>query len=105
MLIVDRQNGRVQHFTPDGAYLGEWSGLDSPNDLYIDPQEHVFIAEGGGRVTVMTLDGAILARWGERGAAPGQFAASPHSCWVDSRGDLYVGEVVAHDRFQKFVRV
>ncbi len=105
VLIVDRQNGRVQHFTPDGAYLGEWSGLDSPNDLYIDPQEHVFIAEGGGRVTIMTLDGAILARWGERGAVPGQFAASPHSCWVDSRGDLYVGEVVAHDRFQKFLRV
>ncbi len=104
VLIVDRQNGRVQHFTPQGAYLGEWAGLDSPNDLFIDPRGIVFIAEGGGRVTIMTLDGDILARWGERGEAPGQFAASPHSCWVDSRGALYVGEVIARDRFQKFVR-
>jgi hypothetical protein len=53
----------------------------------------------------MTLDGEILDRWGERGDAPGQFAASPHACWLDSRGDLYVGEVTTHDRFQKFVRV
>lgn len=105
VLIVDRQNNRVQHFTPDGEYLGEWNDLAVPQDVYIDPQEIVFIVEGGRRVTIMTLDGEILSRWGERGDEPGQFSASPHSCWVDSRGDLYVGEVVAHDRFQKFVRV
>jgi sugar lactone lactonase YvrE len=105
VLIVDRQNGRVQHFTADGEYTGEWSDLLSPNDLYIDPNNIIFIAEGGRRVTIMTLDAEILSRWGEHGDEPGQFSASPHSCWVDSRGDIYIGEVVAHDRFQKFIRV
>lgn len=105
VLIVDRENGRVQHFTPNGEYLEEWNDLDSPNDLYIAPDDTIFMAEGGGRITIMTLDGEILSRWGEKGDAPGQFAASPHSCWVDSRGDLYVGEVTTHNRFQKFVRV
>ena len=46
----------------------------------------------------------VLARWGEEGAEPGQFRDSPHSIWVDSRGDLYVSEVLGEDRFQKFVR-
>jgi sugar lactone lactonase YvrE len=79
VLIVDRQNNRVQHFTPEGAYLGEWGDLISPNDLYIAPDNTIYLAEGGRRVTVMTLDGEILSRWGEQGDAPGQFAASPHS--------------------------
>ena len=105
VLVVDRENGRVQGFSQEGAFLAEWRDLDSPNDLYLAPDGTLYLAEGGGRVTIMTLDGEIVSRWGERGDAPGQFAASPHCCWVDSRGDLYVGEVIAHDRFQKFVRV
>ena len=38
--------------------------------------------------------GELLARWGggEDPCAPGDFYA-PHDVWVDSRGDLYVGEV------------
>jgi DNA-binding beta-propeller fold protein YncE len=105
VLVVDRENDRVQHFDADGAYLAEWRDFSVPQDLFIDPAEMVFVAEGKPRITRMTLDGEILDRWGERGDAPGQFAASPHACWLDSRGDLYVGEVTTHDRFQKFVRV
>ncbi len=104
VLIVDRQNNRVQHFSPEGDYQGEWGDLLSPNDLYIDADDVIFLAEGGRRITIMTLDGEVLSQWGEHGEAPGQFSAAPHSCWVDRRGDLYVGEVVAHDRFQKFRR-
>lgn len=105
LLVVDRSNGRIQHFTPDGEYLGEWGGLRGPNDLFITPEQEVFVAEGGGpAITVLSLDGEVLCRWGERGDGPGQFAASPHSLWVDSRGDLYVGEVITPNRFQKFVR-
>ena len=36
---------------------------------------------------------------------PGQFSDSPHGIWVDSRGDLYVSEVVAENRLQKFARM
>ena len=93
----------MQHFTLDGAYLGEWDNLGAPNDVCLDAEQTVYIAEGGPAitsrgpirttrgpgVTIMSLDGEILAQWGERGDAPGQFAASPHSLWVDSpRGYL-----------------
>jgi hypothetical protein len=103
--VVDRGNDRVQRFTTDGDYLGELGSLDSPNDVFITPDHTMFIAEGGGFISIMTLDDAVLTRWGERGEEPGQFSASPHAVWVDAQRSLYVGEVVAHDRFQKFVRV
>jgi DNA-binding beta-propeller fold protein YncE len=105
VLIVDRQNNRVQHFTPEGEFLDEWTDFDVPQDLYIDPDGTIYIVEGHPRVTLMTLDGEIITRWGEKGKEPGQFKASPHSCWVDRQGGLYVGEVTTHECFQKFVRV
>jgi hypothetical protein len=44
-------------------------------------------------VSVLDTAGRVLARWGTPDAcAPGSFAA-PHGLAVDSRGDIYVGEV------------
>ena len=54
---------------------------------------------------MMNPDGKVLARWGQKGSEPGQFSDSPHGIWVDSRGDLYVSEVVAENRLQKFARM
>ena len=35
---------------------------------------------------------------------PGEFLKCPHGAWLDSKGDLYVSEVQADARLQKFVR-
>ena len=106
VLILDRTNRRLQIFDAEGNYLEEWPDLESPNDLYIDSEDNVYIAEGGYRVSVFNLDGALLARWGEQGEAAGQFANGPHGLWLDSHGDLYVAEVPFLDnRLQKFTRV
>ncbi len=104
VLAIDRPNGRVQIFNSDGEYLTEWTGLLAPNEIFIDANDTVYIAEGGQRISIMTLDGEVLARWGEKGNAPGQFSDSPHGIWVDSQGSIYVSEVVAEKRLQKFVR-
>ena len=46
------------------------------------------------RVTVCDPDGKVVARFGgPNPILPGNFIA-PHGLWCDSRGDLYVGEVV-----------
>ena len=48
--------------------------------------------------------GRVLSRWGDENShEPGLFAA-PHALAIDSRGDLYVGEVLDGDRIQKFIR-
>ena len=106
VLVLDRENRRLQIFDAEGVYLDEWPDLDGPNDLYIDRDDNVFIAEGNYRISVFNLDGRLLARWGEQGEGPGQFADHPHGLWLDSRGDLYVAEVPFLDnRLQKFTRV
>ena len=75
----------------------------------------------GPRVMVMGNDGTLINRLGldKPGTSPGAFVA-PHSVALDSKGDLYVGEVIANDwaavfpgierpeklrRMQKFRRV
>jgi hypothetical protein len=133
--VGDRMNSRVQAFSPSGEYLGEWPDAYQPNDLFLDPEGHIFVpelgylaglprsgpapasGEGWPRVTVRDLSGRVLSSLGgPEPTAPGCFLA-PHGVRLDSRGDLYVGEVSAtnakrlgRDRhefhaLQKFARV
>jgi len=106
VMVADRQNNRIQLFTLDGEYITEWGDFLHPDDIFIDLDGIVYVAELEQRVTILTLDGEVLAQWGsERGSeVPGEFLACPHGIWADSHGDLYVGEVQANHRLQKFIR-
>lgn len=105
LIVSDRGNNRLQLFSPRGKYLGEWENIDMPQDFVITRDDEIILCEGSAkRIAVLDLDGNVLARWGEGGTRLGQFASSPHSLWVDSRGDLYVGEVTDPNRLTKFAR-
>ena len=131
VFVADRENSRLQLFSSDGEFLEEWTEVARPCEVFLDPSDNVFVAElgwraglpdpkperTGGRVSVFDRNGNLQARWGggDRPGTTGDFAA-PHDIWVDSRGDVYVGEVtvsaavpkglVSPDCFslQKFVR-
>jgi DNA-binding beta-propeller fold protein YncE len=103
VLVCDRGNRRIQHFDRSGTYVTEWADIDSPQQVHI--KDDVIYLCGGHEVTVMTLDRAILSRWGSHGPGEDQFTDSPHSIWVDSHNDVYVSEVVAHNKLQKYTRV
>jgi DNA-binding beta-propeller fold protein YncE len=111
--VCDRENDRIQIFDPDGRYLNEWTDVQRPCQIVIDPGGYSYVAElwrpkgkgsftqgfmredHPGRVTIFDSGGAIVARWGASTVsrtAPGNFIA-PHGIAVDSRGDLYVCEV------------
>lgn len=111
VLVADRENDRIQIFSPQGAYLDQWTHVQCPTGIYIDHEGLVYVSElrrlrgeysfshgvveeeEPGRVSVLDAEGNILVRWGGAdGSAPGNFLA-PHGICVDSRGDLYVGEV------------
>ena len=105
--VCDRTNDRIQIFDTEGSFLGEWTDLLKPDTLYIDPNEDVaYVAELTQRVSILTLDGELIARWGgaEKSERPGEFQGSPHGIWVDSHGDLYVGQVHMDGGLQKFAR-
>jgi DNA-binding beta-propeller fold protein YncE len=103
VLICDRQNHRVQIFDRAGTYVGEWAGLKLP--MQIRPVgDRLYFCEGFQQISVRTLDNEVLSVWGSQGPGADQFTDGPHSIWVDSRGDIYVSEVVAHDKIQKYIR-
>lgn len=110
--VADRENCRAQLFSPRGEYLSEWPDLARPCQVFIDRTSKVYVAElgfrsgmwpgttappsaPGGRVSVFDTEGRPLGRWGggDDPCAAGDFYA-PHGICVDSRGDVYVCEVV-----------
>ena len=107
--VLDRENRRCQVFDQDGNYIREFEGLRSPNDMVIDKSGYFHVAEGWyqeiASICVMSPDGKILGRWGERGNRPGCFKGAPHGLWIDANGDIYVAEVAAEKAIHKFIRI
>ena len=106
--VADRENHRVQIFDGEGRYQGQWNNLHRPCGLFADRAHDLyFVGELGSgmpvnektpnlgpRVTVLDGKGQRVARFGGQfpSEKPGEFIA-PHGLVVDSRGDVYVGEV------------
>ena len=111
--VADRENSRIQIFREDGKFLSQWTDLIRPTDMYVG-DEVVIVSELCMRISIFTLGGDLLTRWGNEGhTAEDRLLLAPHTLTVDSRGDLYVGEVsMTHakvDRgaraLQKFARL
>ena len=108
--VADRENHRVQVFDTNGKYETQWKNLHRPCGLYMPRGKcpHCFIGELGPgmainrgipnlgpRLSIVTNEGELVARLGGEdgpGQKPGKFLA-PHGLAIDSRGDIYVGEV------------
>lgn len=105
--VADRENHRIQIFSPDGEYLVEWWGFDMPCTVFIDGEGIVYVPQLTHRLTILDLEGTVLGSWGgdeDKAEPPARFA-SPHTACTDSRGDLYIGEVLEGARLLKFTRV
>ncbi|TET66820.1 MAG: hypothetical protein E3J40_04415 [Dehalococcoidia bacterium] len=92
--ISDRENSRIQIFNSRGEFITEWTDVIRPTDIFIDDEETVHVSELCLRVSIFTIEGKLLARWGNEGKdKETALFHAPHAIAVDSRGDLYVGEV------------
>lgn len=107
--VADRENHRVQVFDGEGKYETQWNNLHRPCGLCADggrqPQFYVGeigptmpvnrdVPNLGPRISILSHEGKLVGRLGDIRAGTGlnQFIA-PHGLALDSRGDLYVGEV------------
>lgn len=108
--VADRENHRVQVFDGNGRFETQWHNVHRPSALHTTPgpQPLCYVGECGPnqpfsmgapnlgpRVSIYTHDGTLVTRLGAPstlGTGAGQFI-SPHGICVDSRGDIYVGEV------------
>ena len=97
VLVCDRENNRIQIFTGEGAYLDMWTDLARPCDIYVDPDGIAYVVELDAFLTVLNMDGEVLAKM-DIGGSGG------HAVWADSHGDLYIGHNQEGSRLVKLVR-
>jgi DNA-binding beta-propeller fold protein YncE len=107
--VADRENHRVQVFDEKGAFQTQWSNLHRPCGLCTEYRKEPLSYIGeigpaivethdypklGPRVSIVDHRGKLVARLADSGAGvePGRFLL-PHGIAVDSRGDIYVGEI------------
>jgi DNA-binding beta-propeller fold protein YncE len=99
LYVADRSNKRIQIFTPEGEFLGQWTGMGGPNDITRGKDGNFYIAEqeDGDKpayVCVRDPKGSVLARLESRHV---------HGVGIDSHGNIYAGLTVDHS-VDKFVR-
>jgi DNA-binding beta-propeller fold protein YncE len=99
LYVADRSNKRIQIFTPEGDFLGIWTGMGGPNDITRGKDGNFYIAEqeDGGKpaqICVRDANGTVLAHMESRHV---------HGVGVDSHGDIYAG-LTQERSVDKFVR-
>jgi hypothetical protein len=118
---ADRMANRIQVFTKDGKFLKEFvlapmtgtSGLAGEGGstggvaFSIDPQQRLLFISDLSNNHIWFLnreDGKVLGQMGSMGQNGGQFFGL-HMIAVDSKGNIYTGEVFNGERVQRFVPV
>jgi DNA-binding beta-propeller fold protein YncE len=108
--VTDRENHRVQVFDGNGRFETQWLNMHRPSGMFMTTGKSQLFYVGedgpslgfnrgapnlGPRVAILDNQGRPISRLGTTPAAgigPGQYV-SPHAIAVDTRGDIYVGEV------------
>ena len=100
LLVADRENDRVQVFDQEGKLLTIWPAeLIGPAFFYVDRDDVVYVPEhNGGFISLLTLDGERLARWGA------EIHRSTHGIWADSHGDIYAVQPGEWGRIRRVVK-
>jgi len=111
--VADRPNRRVQVFTPEGKYVTQvfinraGPSPQSAAGVSFSPdkdQQFLYVTDyGNSHIAVLdrkTL--TVLYQFGQRSDKPGDFQGL-HQMAVDSKGNLYTGEVAPGARAQRFV--
>ena len=96
VLVADTNNGRIEKFSPTGAFLsiigtkGSGHGqLGEPNGIAIDRSGNIYVAEVGSnhRVQKLAPDGTFIAEWAPGFYGPRRIAIGPDdSIYVVDQG-------------------
>src|SRR6185295_16568231 len=111
--VADRPNRRVQVFTPEGKFVTQTfinrSGPSpqSAAGLAFSPdaqQQFLYVADyGNSHIAVLDRKSLqVLYQFGQRSDKPGDFQGIHHMA-IDSKGNIYTGEVAPGARAQRFV--
>ena len=85
VVVVDRENDRLQVFTSDGKFLDAWTGFKQPLDIWGDAQGNLFVTDLVPSLTMLTTDGKLVGR-----CRPVLNGA--HGVWGDHDGNIFLAE-------------
>jgi DNA-binding beta-propeller fold protein YncE len=78
VLVADRENDRIQFFSPDGEFLDQWTHIQRPTDIFIDSEGMIYVSslwwrvgqesfvngkirhDLPGHITILDSDGNVL---------------------------------------------
>lgn len=105
--VTDPGNSRVQYFTGDGTYEGQWGSSGTGNGQFgsdmrkiaQDSSGNVYVLDAGNaRIQKFNSTGTYISQFGSSGTGNGQFTGL-RSFTLDSSDNLYVAD---NTRIQKF---
>ena len=94
--VADRENGRVQLFTPEGEFIDQWTDFFRATDVYIDADDVAYVTDLIPSISMYDGSGNLIGR-----GRP--VLNTAHSLYGDSHKDLYVAEA-GQQRLTKLVR-
>ena len=83
--VVDRENHRVQLFSPEGEYLDAWTDFTRPLDIWVDAAGSILVSDSVPRLSRYDGDGNLTGRC--RPVLNGG-----HGLCTDGSGNIYIAE-------------
>ena len=62
VVVADRENNRLQVFSPDGDLLAVWTGFRQPLDIWGDTQGRLYVTDLVPSLSLLSSEGKLLGR-------------------------------------------
>jgi hypothetical protein len=87
IFVADTDNGRIEKFSPSGAFVTSIGQFEAPNGIAIDRAGNIYVTEIGSKHRVQKLgpDGTLVAKW-----APGFGLYGPRRIAIGPDDSIYV---------------
>ena len=85
VVVVDRENDRLQVFTAGGDLIDVWGNFKQPLDVWGDASGNLFVTDLVPSLSMLAADGTLLGR-----CRP--ILNGAHGIWGDADGNLFLAE-------------
>jgi DNA-binding beta-propeller fold protein YncE len=97
--VSDRENNRIQIFDANGKFLKEWATLGATQNLFITPQQEMWIITHRNNIENLTYDtlaGRIMKIDLESGKVLGSMESPGHWITVSAAGEIFIGSLTGN---------
>jgi DNA-binding beta-propeller fold protein YncE len=97
--VADRENNRIQIFDPNGKYLREWNHLGATQNLFITPEDEMWIITHRDNIENLTYDtlaGRIMKIDIKSGKILGAMESPGHWIHAAASKEIFIGSLTGN---------